>query len=138
MRRTWIGLVLLLLLAACARNVGDGSPSSSPSSSPSISPERSPISATQLPAGNTITGILGADTIEGGCAYLETEDGTRYQVIYPDGWTLKRSGPELTGPDGAVFAGGGDVITVRGSVDRDMATTCQIGPVFRATEVVEP
>ena len=90
-----------------------------------------------MPAGETISGILGADSIEGGCAYLEAADGTRYQVIYPDGWTLDRSGPVLTGPDGVVRARGGDEVTVRGSVSSDIVTTCQIGPVFRATEVVE-
>lgn len=94
--------------------------------------------ASGLPAGETITGILGADSIEGGCAYLDTANGTRYEVLYPEGWTLDRSSAELTAPDGTIRAGAGDEVTVRGSIASDIASLCQIGPIFRASEVVEP
>ncbi len=82
-----------------------------------------------------MTGTLGADSIEGGCAYLEADDGTRYEVIYPEGWTIQASPLELAGPDGEVVATGGETITVRGSHAEDMVSICQIGPMFLATEV---
>jgi hypothetical protein len=124
---TW--LTICVLAAGCARGTG--------AASAPASAERSITAATQLPAGELLTGVLGADSTEG-CAYLETEDGTRYEVIYPDGWTLDRAGPTLTDPDGSVVARGGDEVAVRGSLADDMASTCQVGPIFRATEVVSP
>jgi hypothetical protein len=125
-----IGWVAICALAAgCARGV-DGSPAEP-------SAQRSVTGATQIPSGDLLTGVLGADSTEG-CAYLETGDGTRYEVIYPEGWTLEDSGPTLTDPDGSVVARGGDEVTVRGNPAEDMASTCQVGPIFRATEVVSP
>ena len=83
-----------------------------------------------------LTGILGADVIEGGCAYLQAADGTRYEVIYPDGWTLERSPLQLRSPDGSVVARGGEEVSLRGVVTTEMASICQIGPIFNAVEVV--
>jgi hypothetical protein len=85
-----------------------------------------------------LAGRLGSDSVEGGCAYLEAADGTRYQVVYPDGWTLEPAPVQLIGPDGAVHARVGDIVTVRGAVADDMASICQIGPIFQATDVVSP
>jgi hypothetical protein len=85
----------------------------------------------------TITGRLGFDSIEGGCPYLETDGGTRYQVLWPDGWTLDGGG-DLVSPAGDAVAGAGDEVTVRGRVADDMASICQIGPIFRASEVSTP
>ena len=85
----------------------------------------------------TITGVFGSDAIEGGCAYLETDDGTRYEVLYPEGWTVKRGPFRLLDPDGGVVAQGGARVTVRGRVTTDMASICQIGPIFSADEVVD-
>lgn len=96
------------------------------SEQPSLEPAR----------GDELTGVLGADSIEGGCGYLQTDDGTRYQVIYPTGWDLALSPLQLTSPEGEVIARGGDEVTVRGSVSTDMASICQIGPIFEASEVV--
>ena len=122
-------------LAICVLATGCGPGGASPSAP--ATPGRSITAATQLPAGELLTGVLGADSTEG-CAYLETADGTRYEVIYPDGWTLSRSGPTLSDPDGTVVARGGDEVTVRGGPEVNMASTCQVGPIFRATEVVTP
>lgn len=83
-----------------------------------------------------VTGTLGADSIEGGCAYLEADDGTRFQVLYPDGWQILASPLQLTNPAGEVVATGGETITVRGHRADDMVSICQIGPMFRASEVV--
>jgi hypothetical protein len=83
-----------------------------------------------------LTGVLGADSIEGGCTYLEAANGTRYEVIYPPGWALDRSSATLRDATGAIIATAGDLVTVRGREATDMASTCQIGPIFQATEVV--
>jgi hypothetical protein len=82
-----------------------------------------------------VSGTLGFDTVEGGCAYLETADGTRYQVIYPDGWRIDGSTGHLLGPGGE-DARPDSVVSVRGSIVTDMASICQVGPIFRATEVM--
>jgi hypothetical protein len=82
----------------------------------------------------TVTGRLGFDDIEGGCSFLETDEGTRYEVVYPDGWALDRMRAELRGPGGEV-AHAGESVTVRGAVATDRSSICQIGPIFVATEV---
>lgn len=83
----------------------------------------------------TITGRLGFDDIEGGCPYVQTDDGTRYQVLWPTGWRLDGRG-DLVSPAGERVARQGDEVTVRGQVADDMASICQIGPIVRATEVL--
>ena len=82
----------------------------------------------------TITGVLGGDAqLEGGCAWID--DGrTRWNVQYPQGYRVTFAPVRLTGP-GAVSAAAGDTITVEGFEQRDVMTTCQIGPVFAATSV---
>lgn len=82
-----------------------------------------------------LSGTLGADSIEGGCAYLEA-DSTRFQVIYPPGWQITASPLQLTNPGGEVVATGGETITVRGHRADDMVSICQIGPMFAASEVI--
>ena len=144
--RRLIGPLLIgLILAACAgTGAGDESPSSPASPSQGASdpaPSLVPASEQPSPVGTPaegdqrITGTLGADSIEGGCGYLQAPDGTRYQVSYPDGWELSLSPLELRDPDGTVFAGAGDEVTVTGEVATDMASICQIGPIFRAVTV---
>jgi hypothetical protein len=110
---------------------------SEPGSTPSFRLSTPKPSAPPSLGGIELTGTLGFDDIEGGCAYLES-NGTRYQVIYPDGWQLHRSPLQLISPAGDVVAGPGDPVTVRGDEAGDMASICQIGPIFRATEVVTP
>jgi hypothetical protein len=85
--------------------------------------------------GRVLTGTLGFDAIEGGCAHLQTADGRRYEVIYPAGWQIDRATGELVGPDGRRVKPGGQ-ISVRGSVVTDMSSICQIGPIFRANAVL--
>ena len=127
-------ILSLVLLTACAQS-GVASPSGSPRAEhtdPTLRPE--PVSEEPM-TGDALTGILGADTVEGGCGYLRTDDGTRYEVIYPEGWTLSLNPLELTAPDGEVVARGGDEVTVRGREANDMGSICQIGPIFEATGV---
>jgi hypothetical protein len=83
-----------------------------------------------------LIGRLGISEVEGGCPYLEAADGTRYEVIYPNGWQLDRASMQLRDPAGTLVAAAGDVVTIRGQVASGMVSTCQIGPIFQATEVV--
>ena len=84
-----------------------------------------------------LTGRLGVTEVEGGCPYLETPDGTQYEVIYPAGWAADSGSGALQAPNGAVVPAG-QSITVRGLLMTDMVSTCQIGPIFHASEVVVP
>lgn len=139
-----IGLTLAtLLVAACSQVTPAASPSASEAAgtsraSPAPSTDRDVASPTgRAPSGgDEVIGTFGTDSIEGGCTYLEADDGTRYQVIYPNGWTVRASPLELTDPSGDVVATGGEVITVRGERADDMVSICMIGPMFRADEVV--
>ena len=90
---------------------------------------------TRSPAVTMVLGRLGFDAIEGGCSYLETLAGVRYEVIYPPGWSLDRMTAELRGPLGELVRAG-DPVTVRGCVATDRASICQVGPIFVAAEVV--
>jgi hypothetical protein len=127
-------LFIVVAIAGCARAGDDTTPIPTiPSPSVSLQPL---TSERPTSVGDELTGTIGADSIEGGCTYLETLDGTRYEVIYPDGWTIDRSSATLRDPSGEVIASGGDVVTVRGREATDMASFCMIGPIFQATEVV--
>ena len=97
-----------------------------------------PSKASPGTGGGMYTGTLGSDAIEGGCAYLQTADGRRLEVIYPDGWTIRRSPLALVDPSGQVVAGAGDEVTIRGVEASDRVSICQIGPIVQATEVVRP
>jgi len=146
--RLVLSLTLVALLAACASPGSGPTDSADPtdSATPEATSSMEPISRESLvppssqpksPGGGVeLVGTLGADSIEGGCGYLEAANGTRYQVIYPRGWQLELSPLELISPDGEVVARGGDRVTVRGSEASDMVSICQIGPMFRASEVV--
>ena len=146
--RLVLSLTLVAVLAACA-STGSG-PTGSPLPTDSATPEATPSMdptfreslrpATTKPdpigGGFELVGTLGADSIEGGCTYLEADDGIRYQVVYPDGWQVQASPLQLADPAGDVVATGGDTITVRGQRADDMVSICQIGPMFMAIEVV--
>ena len=140
--RPFLSLVLVLGLAACASSgIGptqsptpEAAPSLDPTPTPSLRPSLQP-ERTPSVGGSEVTGVLGADSIEGGCTYLEADDGTRYQVIYPRGWRVQAAPLQLTNPAGEVVATGGERITVEGRRADDMASICQIGPIFRASEV---
>ena len=141
--RLFLSLALVLGLAGCASSGLGSTESPTPTPSPSVepSPTASPTptvrpSRTPASGGSELTGTLGEDSIEGGCGFLEAADGTRYEVIYPDGWDLELSPLRLISPEGEVLAREGDIVTVRGREASDMASICQIGPIFTASEVV--
>lgn len=127
---------LVALMAACS--TGPAAPSVG--GSPSASPNPTIIEASPGPTkvdGAVFTGILANDSIEGGCAYLQAADGRRLEVIFPDGWRLEPSPLELIAPDGSVHSRAGDVVTVQGTEADDVASICQLGPIIRATEVLD-
>lgn len=128
-------VMLLLALAGCAAPGAETTPAPLAASAP-VSPSKAAASELPPSSGDELTGFLGTDSIEGGCPYLETADGTRYEVIYPTGWDIDRASGALSDPTGAVVAGPGDVVTVRGEEASEMVSICQIGPIFQATEVV--
>lgn len=134
MRVVMIGLSLVVLVGCSA---APGAGDRSPAESPAFSPDRSDLDPATPSArhDDEITGTLSADSVEGGCVFLETEDGTRYEVLWPDGWQAQASPLQLTDPDGETVAIGGETITVRGS-EADMASICQVGPIFQASDVV--
>jgi hypothetical protein len=120
------------VLSACAAGAGGSSDGGSP---PSDDEFTVPSDGKSIgPVGATVTGTLGFDDIEGGCAFLETADGKRYEVIYPEDWTIDKAQGQLRGPAGEV-ANAGDTVTVRGSVETGRSSICQIGPIFGATSV---
>lgn len=84
----------------------------------------------------TVSGIFGGDpSLEGGCAWLDADDGTRYEVLYPDGWQVRFEPLELVHPDGEVVATEGDRLAVSGRVAEDRASVCMVGTMFEAEDV---
>jgi hypothetical protein len=137
------GLALLaaigvVVISACS--VGDELQSSGPDQpTPAMSDDFTRPSATGAekslpPVSSTISGILAFDDIEGGCAFVEAADGTRYEVVYPEGWMLDMPKRELRTDDGQVVRAG-EALTIRGTVASDRSSICQIGPIFIATDV---
>lgn len=98
--------------------------------------EEQPSAPSDEPGDPTILeGTLGGDPeLEGGCAWLDTDDG-RYEVLYPQGYELGLDPVRLTAPDGDTVAEEGDTVRVRGQVTDDVVSVCQVGTIFRATEV---
>jgi len=123
--------------AAAATSEGDRTPGTA--ASPATASPRPAFTAEPLlPSSSSeavVTGMLAFDSVEGGCGYLETTNGTRYQVIYPTGWQIDGGTGHLHGPRGE-DAPPGSQVSVRGSIVTDMASTCQVGPMFRAVEVI--
>jgi hypothetical protein len=140
-----LALLLCLALAACGSDES-AAPSASDLASPVPVPVPVPsaepsgladLAPDEALTGEQLTGVLGGDAaLEGGCTWLEV-GGERYEVIYPEGYAATADPPQLTGPAGEVLAEAGDELTVTGTGDPDMATICQVGPVF-AAETVEP
>lgn len=88
------------------------------------------------PATSELTGVLGGDpTLEVGCAWLEV-DGRRYEVVWPRGYEVAFDPLRLLGPEGEEVAAAGDEVTVVGTPAEGMASICQVGPMFRADQVV--
>lgn len=121
--------IALLVVAACTtsdsgRAAGDDSFTLPPGRDKSFAPS----------GARTVEGTLVFDDIEGGCSYLQLRDGSKLEIVYPDGWTLDRAAAVLRGPD-AVVVDAGATLRVTGSVATDRSSICQVGPIFQATSV---
>jgi hypothetical protein len=127
--------VLVLGLAACAGQ-GDASIEPTPTHHPSAVPSGLDVASggPSLVADTTLVGVLSADTIEGGCIFLEAEDGDRYELIWPEGWSVGDQ-LEIIDAAGDVVAEGGARITVYGREAADMGSICQVGQIIEVTEV---
>jgi hypothetical protein len=85
--------------------------------------------------GDGLTGVFGGDAaLEGGCAWLDV-DGDRWEVLYPDGYTVAFDPVRLIGPDGQVVAEAGSTLRVRGAEATDAVSVCQVGRLWQATDV---
>lgn len=124
-----LGLALLWLAACTTGERGSAADDSFTLASPSDGTK-----SITPPATRSIRGVLTFDDIEGGCAYLESDDGTRFEVIYPAGWRLDRAAAILRGPADVVVRAG-ETVTVNGSIATDRSSICQVGPIFRAETV---
>jgi hypothetical protein len=131
-------LLVAFLMAGCTSGgPGASGPAGSPSEAPVDAPSQSLELASPKPPSEgvvTYTGVLGADPIEGGCTYLQTADGQRFEIIPPEGWQLNKGAAEFMAPDGTVVARAGDTVMITGH-EADMMSICQIGPIIQATEV---
>lgn len=119
-RRAVLPAALAIVAAACAGG-DDPSPGQ---------PDDGPDGG----ADDEIVGELGGDPeLAGGCSWVEV-DGTRYEIVWPDGWEVDEDAGEARSPDGD-DADFGDTVAVTGTVDDDAATICQVGPVLEAEQV---
>lgn len=113
-------LLTALLLAAC------NAVPPAEESSPAMNEEQ----------GQILEGTLGGDPqLEGGCSWLDTEDG-RFEVLYPEGYDIAFEPVRLLDPEGDTVAEEGDEVRLRGRVSGDIVTVCQVGTVFEADEVL--
>jgi hypothetical protein len=132
--------ILALVLTGCSAGGGTDASASPQLPRPTLNRAKQPSPTIHIDRGPgkpmTITGTLGIDRIEGGCPYLQTADGTRYEVIYPAGWSVNTTTGELIDAAGNVSARLGDSVTVRGEMAADAVSICQIGRILRADAVV--
>lgn len=142
-------LLVAFGLAACGTGAPAGTVMPAAPESPSASgtspnatesPDVSPTETADQPAGSIedadLIGTFGGDAqLEGGCAWVDGQDGKRYEVIYPEGWSVHFEPLHLIDPDAEVRAEEGDRIGLDGSVGDDLVSICQVGTIFEAREV---
>lgn len=128
MTRNVLLIIFAVLLAACGGGAGPTADGRSPGAD----------ATTTGPPGSAFTGTLGGDAqLEGGCAWLDTEEEGRVEPRWPDGYRVAFDPVRLLGPDGEVVAEEGDTVAVDGEIAGDVMTICQVGPVLEVTEVVD-
>lgn len=111
----------------------EGTPDDPDRDAASSDPGTSPAGVGQL------RGTLGGSDIEGGCVWLDAEDGTRYELVpAPDAEIRIDSGNLLVvDPAGDVVAEVGDEVVVEGQTDPGLMTFCQVGEPLVVTDVVQ-
>ncbi|MFN2555654.1 MAG: hypothetical protein ABR592_02070 [Nitriliruptorales bacterium] len=90
-----------------------------------------------------LSGRLDGDPeLEGGCDWLDAlgplldEEASRFEPLWPQGYSVAFNPVRLHGPDGQVVAQEGDVVTVAGRTRPDVVTICQVGPVFEVQRIL--
>ncbi|HSK97454.1 MAG TPA: hypothetical protein VK891_12620 [Euzebyales bacterium] len=143
MRWTVVALMLMAVLAGCQLDTGQQAPAPLPSASASEVTPHTPAASEPAPSeappsapdGTSLTGVLGGDAqLEGGCVWLETDEG-RVEPLWPTGYTATTDPGRLLDPPGEQVAEEGDRITITGGPAQDVATICQVGEVWNVTEV---
>ena len=82
-----------------------------------------------------LTGTFGGDPLlEGGCVWLDADDGNRYEVMWPEDMEADTNNIELM-ENGELVAEAGDQLTVQGQVTDEFASICQVGIMFQAESV---
>lgn len=71
----------------------------------------------------TLTGILKFTEIEGGCYFLETPEGEKYELLDNKENLKKFLGQE---------------ITLKGNIRDDMFSICMLGSIFEVREIATP
>lgn len=142
---------LLLLVAGCAGAAGTpaaneptrAAPSaeaSAPGATPSEDPTVEATVSDDAEEADLVGSLEGDATLEGGCAWIESADGTRWQVLWPPGYHVmfepEQGPPYLMAPDGTTVAHAGDRVALTGDEEDDMVGICQVGPFFEAEEVL--
>ncbi len=93
---------------------------------------------------HVLSGRLGGDSkLEGGCDWLDAvrpgageEEASRFEPLWPQGYHVTFDPLRLWSPDGRIVAREGDVVTVAGRRRPDIATICQVGPVFEVQRIL--
>ena len=142
-----VAVTAALLLGACAdepAEVGSPDPTTTTTSAtptPAGTADPTPTPAPSDPAGGrdefrSWTGTLGGSEIEGGCVWLEADDGTRYELVAAPGGTVAvdTANLSLLRADGTVFEGGAP-ITLDAALDPEAMSFCQIGPILMVRDV---
>jgi hypothetical protein len=136
MHRTALAVAVLAIVALAAA-CGEDPAADAPIEPPAGTEDDLGEDTVAGEAHSEIVGTFGGDAqLEGGCAWIDADDGTRYEVQYPPDHQVTFEPLQLTGPDGGVLAEEGDILTVRGELAEDMVSFCQVGPIFTAAEVI--
>ena len=120
-----------LLLSGCAAADSPGSTAGEPTAPPATDitePSEAASPASQF------TGTIGGDAqLEGGCLWLETDQG-RFELRLPDDFAVDTQQLTVTAPDGTAVAAG-DTVDVAGTVLEDMVSVCQVGPILEVSQL---
>jgi hypothetical protein len=88
------------------------------------------------PDATTITGTFAAEARgDAGCAWLETSEGERIEVTYPDGWQIALDPVALYDDQGQLRASAGGRLTIDGYFPDVGDSVCHPQLMFVATKV---
>jgi hypothetical protein len=132
--RRRVRVLLALALAAAVGCAADDVTEAPPTTPPAE--RQTPATANDDGEAMELSGTFSGDPdLEGGCAWVEADDGTRYEVLWPEGYAVSWEPLELRGPDGELVAADGDALRVTGAAAEDAVSICMIGPIVEATAV---